>query len=72
MIESEFSYEQGSGVVTYDTEATDPETFLAELADKTGFQGHVVESPDAPDSEQTPADGPDSDSGEPGPSHSNQ
>lgn len=49
VLESEFSYEEGSGVVTYDPEATDPETFLAELADKTGFRGRVVESRAIPD-----------------------
>lgn len=43
VLESEFSYEEGSGVVTYDPEATDPETFLAELAEKTGFRGRVIE-----------------------------
>lgn len=43
VLESEFSYEEGSGVVTYDPEATDPETFLAALSEKTGFRGRVIE-----------------------------
>ena len=46
MIESEFSYEEGSGVVTYDPDLTDPETFIAELKDKTGFLGSVRDDSD--------------------------
>ena len=41
--DAQFSYEEGSGVVTYDPDETDPEAFIAELADKTGFIAHVVE-----------------------------
>ena len=46
VIESEFSYEEGSGVVTYDPDLTDPETFIAELKDKTGFLGSVRDDSD--------------------------
>ncbi len=42
VIESEFNYEEGSGVVRYNPRETDPEVFIAELADKTGFVGSVV------------------------------
>ena len=46
VIESEFDYEAGSGVVTYDPDLTDPATFIAELEDKTGFIGTVRDEPD--------------------------
>jgi len=41
VIESSFSYEEGTGVVTFDPDLTDPEIFIAELKDKTGFVGSV-------------------------------
>lgn len=49
VVESAFSYEEGSGVVTYDPEATDPETFLEVLAERTGFRGRVVEPAATPE-----------------------
>lgn len=52
VLESEFSYEEGSGVVTYDPESTDPDVFLAELAGKTGFQGRVVVPNSASDGDE--------------------
>ena len=41
---AEFSYEEGSGFVTYDPDVTGPEEFLAELESMTGFVGQVVSS----------------------------
>ena len=46
VLEASFSYEEGSGVVTFDPERTDPETFIAELKDKTGFLGSVSDETD--------------------------
>jgi len=43
VVDARFSYEEGSGVVTYDAGETDPDAFIAELADKTGFIARVVE-----------------------------
>ncbi len=45
VVDAEFSYEEGSGVVTYDTEETDPGAFIDELKDKTGFVATVVPTP---------------------------
>ncbi len=44
VIEAKFSYDDGSGIVTYRTEETDPGVFLGELEDKTGFVARVVEA----------------------------
>lgn len=41
-MDASFSYEEGSGSVTFDEEETDPAAFIAELADKTGFVARVV------------------------------
>ena len=37
-----FSYDEASGVVTYDPEKTNPEEFLAELEQMTGFVGQMA------------------------------
>jgi len=42
VMDASFSYEEGSGSVTFDEEETDPAAFIAELADKTGFVARVV------------------------------
>ena len=42
VIEAEFSYEEGSGVVTYDPDVTSPDVFIEELVDKTGFLAAVL------------------------------
>lgn len=52
VIEAEFSYDDGSGIVTYRAEETDPEVFLTELEDKTGFVARVVEAQGATRSEE--------------------
>ena len=39
---AEFSYDEASGVVTYDPEKTNPEEFLAELEHMTGFVGQMA------------------------------
>ncbi len=44
VIDAKFSYEGGSGVVTFDAEETDPDVFIRELEDRTGFLASVVES----------------------------
>ena len=41
---AEFSYEEGSGMVTYDPEVTSPDEFLSELERMTGFVGQVASS----------------------------
>lgn len=48
VLDARFSYEEGSGVVTYDADQTDPETFLAELTEMTGFRARVVNSAASP------------------------
>ena len=42
VIDAEFSHEGGSGVVSFDADETDPDAFIRELADKTGFVASVV------------------------------
>lgn len=44
VLDARFSYEESSGVVTYDAERTDPAAFIEELAVKTGFEARVVAS----------------------------
>lgn len=41
---AEFSYEEASGVVSYDPEQTNPEEFLAELERMTDFVGEVAQT----------------------------
>lgn len=45
VLDAYFSYEEGSGVVTYDPALTSPETFLPRLTDATGYGARVVAGP---------------------------
>ena len=43
---AEFSYEERTGIVTYDPKVTSPEEFLTRLDEMTGFKGTVESSSD--------------------------
>ena len=43
VVEARFSYGSGSGVVTYDPGRVDPQVFIEELEEMTGFQASVRE-----------------------------
>lgn len=45
MRDARFSYEEGTGEVTFDATRTSPEEFLEQLSTMTGFEAWVVNDP---------------------------
>lgn len=43
--DAHFSYDEGTGEVTFDATRTSPEEFLEQLSTMTGFEARVINDP---------------------------